>query len=291
MNNHTTVHAQAHAHALYVVATPIGNLADMVPRAVEILQAVDLIAAEDTRHSGKLMQHFDITTPMVAYHDHSDSARVDSLVARLVGGESLALISDAGTPLISDPGYRLVKAARAQSIQVIPIPGACAFVAALSASGLPSDRFSFEGFPPAKAVARQKFFESLGQDPRTLIFYESPHRVLESLESMRDAFGAERNAVLAREITKTFETILSASLEDLVASVRADSNQQRGEIVLLVQGYSAPDLGDSLAPDTERTLTILLEELPVKQAAALAARITGEKKNALYKWALSRSKL
>jgi 16S rRNA (cytidine1402-2'-O)-methyltransferase len=259
----------------------------MVPRAVEILQAVDLIAAEDTRHSGKLMQYFDITTPMVAYHDHSDSAKVESLVARLIRGESLALISDAGTPLVSDPGYRLVKAARAQGVRVVPIPGACALVAALSASGLPSDRFAFEGFPPAKAVARAKFFEELSRDARTLIFYESPHRVLDCLQAMCDAFGAERNAVLAREISKTFETILSAPLQDLVSAVSADTNQQRGEIVLLVQGYSEPDLGERLAPEAERTLKILLEELPVKQAAALAARITGEKKNALYKWALS----
>lgn len=274
-------------NALYVVATPIGNLADMVPRAVEILQAVDLIAAEDTRHSGKLMQHFDIATPLVAYHDHSDSAKVESLVGRLVNGDSIALISDAGTPLISDPGYRLVKAARARGIAVIPIPGACALVAALSASGLPSDRFSFEGFPPAKAVARQKLFEDLVHDSRTLIFYESPHRVLESLESMCHVFGGDRSAVLAREISKTFETIISAPLSELVAAVRNDSNQQRGEIVLLVQGYTPPDLGDQLAPAVEHTLKVLLEELPVKQAAALAARITGEKKNALYKWALN----
>lgn len=283
MNNHKV----SDVGGLYVVATPIGNLGDMVPRAVEILQAVDLIAAEDTRHSSRLMQHFNITTPMVAYHDHSDNHKVDALVARLLKGESLALISDAGTPLVSDPGYRLVKAARAEGIQVTPVPGACAFVAALSASGLPSDRFAFEGFPPAKVAARQRFYEALSQDPRTLIFYESPHRVLESLEAMETAFGGDRPAVLAREISKTFETIISSPLSELVDAVGNDANQQRGEIVLLVQGYKPPDLGDALAPEAERILAILLQELPVKQAAALAAQITGEKKNTLYRWALN----
>lgn len=233
------------------------------------------------------MQHFNITTPMVAYHDHSDNHKVDALVARLLKGESLALISDAGTPLVSDPGYRLVKAARAEGIQVTPVPGACAFVAALSASGLPSDRFAFEGFPPAKVAARQRFYEALSQDPRTLIFYESPHRVLESLEAMETAFGGDRPAVLAREISKTFETIISSPLSELVDAVGNDANQQRGEIVLLVQGYKPPDLGDALAPEAERILAILLQELPVKQAAALAAQITGEKKNTLYRWALN----
>lgn len=276
-------------NALYVVATPIGNLADMVPRAVEILQAVDLIAAEDTRHSAKLMQHYAINTPLVAYHDHSDSAKVDSLVERLLRGDSVALISDAGTPLISDPGYRLVKTAREHGIPVVPIPGPCALIAALSASGLPSDRFAFEGFPPAKAVARGNFFLALSQDPRTLIFYESPHRVLDSLMAMVDAFGADRRVVLAREISKTFETILSAPLHELIQTVRDDANQQRGEIVLLVQGYAAPKLQQGLVPETERLLRILLDELPLKQAAALAARITGEKKNTLYKWALENS--
>lgn len=261
----------------------------MVPRAVEILQAVDLIAAEDTRHSAKLMQHYAINTPLVAYHDHSDSAKVDSLVERLLRGDSVALISDAGTPLISDPGYRLVKTAREHGIPVVPIPGPCALIAALSASGLPSDRFAFEGFPPAKAVARGNFFLALSQDPRTLIFYESPHRVLDSLMAMVDAFGADRRVVLAREISKTFETILSAPLHELIQTVRDDANQQRGEIVLLVQGYAAPKLQQGLVPETERLLRILLDELPLKQAAALAARITGEKKNTLYKWALENS--
>lgn len=274
-------------NALYVVATPIGNLADMVPRAVEILHAVDLIAAEDTRHSARLMQHFSINTPLVAYHDHSESAKVDSLVERLLHGGSIALISDAGTPLVSDPGYRLVKAARAKGVKVVPIPGPCALVAALSASGLPSDRFAFEGFPPAKAVAREKFFESLSQDPRTLIFYESPHRILDSVQAMVAVFGEDRQLVLAREISKTFETFLSGTAADVLAQVMADTNQQRGEIVLLVHGYNAPERPDGIAPEAEHVLKVLLEELPVKQAAALAAKITGEKKNALYRWALA----
>jgi 16S rRNA (cytidine1402-2'-O)-methyltransferase len=273
-------------NALYVVATPIGNLGDMVPRAVEILHAVDLIAAEDTRHSARLMQHFGINTRLVAYHDHSDDAKVDNLIGRLLHGESVALISDAGTPLVSDPGYRLVKAAREAGIKVVPVPGACALVAALSASGLPSNRFAFEGFPPAKAAARVKFFQALSHDERTLIFYESPHRILDSLKAMAEVFGDTRNLVLARELTKTFETFLSGSVADVLEQVRQDANQQRGEIVLLVQGYTPPEGEEGLAPEVERVLAVLLEELPVKQAAALAARLTGEKKNALYKWAL-----
>ncbi|WP_341936358.1 16S rRNA (cytidine(1402)-2'-O)-methyltransferase [Marinimicrobium sp. C2-29] len=270
---------------LYVVATPIGNLADMVPRAVETLQSVALIAAEDTRHSARLLSHFSISTPCVPYHDHSDERRTDDLLQRLTGGESLALISDAGTPLVSDPGYRLVRAARQSGIPVVPIPGACALTAALSASGLASDRFSFEGFPPAKTNARRNWLDALAGDRRTLIFYEAPHRVLACLQDMEAVFGPEREAVLARELTKTFETIQGGPLAELVEFVAGDSNQQRGEIVLLVAG--APARADEgLDAEAERVMGILLEDLPVKQAAALAARITGVKKNALYQWAI-----
>lgn len=270
---------------LFVVATPIGNLHDMVPRAIETLQSVTLIAAEDTRHSGRLMAHFAIETPMVAYHDHSDERRLEQLLAHLQNGEDLALISDAGTPLVSDPGYRLVHAARAQGVPVVPIPGACALIAALSVSGLASDRFSFEGFLPAKAGARQRALEALAREPRTLIFYEAPHRVLECLKDMQAAFGDDREAVLARELTKTHETVRRAPLGALVEFVAADTNQQRGEIVLLVQGASKR-LDAELDAEAQRTMEVLLAELPLKQAASIGAKLTGLKKNALYQWVL-----
>jgi len=271
---------------LYVVATPIGNLADMVPRAIETLQTVSLIAAEDTRHSSRLLAHFDIKTPTVAYHDHSDEHRTEQLISRLCKGENIALISDAGTPLVSDPGYRLVRKAREQGIQIVPIPGACAMVAALSAAGLPSDRFAFEGFLPAKQVARITQLESLSGDTRTLIFYEAPHRILETLQDMLAVFGAEREVVIAREITKTFETIKGDKLENMVQWVAADTNQQRGEIVLMVHGASKSESAE-ISVEHERIMRLLLEELPVKQAATLGAKITGLKKNFLYDWALN----
>ncbi len=271
--------------ALYVVATPIGNLADMVPRAVEVLQSVACIAAEDTRHSRRLLEHFGINTPLVAYHDHSSAADTEKLLRRLRDGDSLALISDAGTPLISDPGYRLVDAALSEGIVVVPVPGASAAIAALSAAGLPSDRFVFEGFLSAKAGARAARLDRLAQEERTLIFYEAPHRLLDTLAAMGEAFGEQRLAVLARELTKKFETIHRAPLAALAEWVAADSNQQRGECVLLVAGCVP---SEELPAEAIRTLELLLEELPVKQAAALAARISGEKKNRLYQCALAK---
>jgi 16S rRNA (cytidine1402-2'-O)-methyltransferase len=273
---------------LFIVATPIGNLADMVPRAVEILQNVDFIAAEDTRHSGKLMQQFQITTPMIAYHDHTDEARVKQLLARLQAGERMALISDAGTPLISDPGYRIVHWARAAGIRVTPVPGSCALIAALCASGLPSDRFCFEGFLPAKSSARQAALTALKQEPRTLVFYESPHRIEECLNDAIAVLGGGRPAVMARELTKTFETFLTGSLSEIAALVGADANQRKGEIVLMMQGFSAPEQPEVIDAEAMRVMEILLAELPVKQAASLTAKITGEKKNKLYQWALER---
>ncbi|WP_049723567.1 16S rRNA (cytidine(1402)-2'-O)-methyltransferase [Gilvimarinus polysaccharolyticus] len=270
---------------LYVVATPIGNLGDMVPRAVHVLQSVALIACEDTRHSARLLEHFAITSRCVAYHDHSDDKRTEQILAQLQAGEEVALISDAGTPLVSDPGYRLVRAARHNGIRVVPIPGACAFVAALSAAGLPSNRFTFEGFLPAKAGARQAALAALADEPRTLIFYEAPHRVLACVKDMEQAFGSERELVIAREITKTFETIHTATAAQMVEWIAADSNQERGEIVLLVHG--APERKAGMSAEVERVMTLLLEELPVKQAAALGAKLTGGKKNELYQWALA----
>jgi len=267
------------------VATPIGNLGDMVPRAIEVLQSVDLIAAEDTRHSKRLMQHFNISTVLIAYHDHSGTNKVDALIERLLAGQTIALISDAGTPLISDPGYRLVDAALSAGIKVMPIPGASAAIAALSAAGLPSDRFVFEGFLNAKRQARIKQLQHLANETRTLIFYEAPHRVLACLEDMAEVFGVERQVVMARELTKTFETIKRAPAAELAVWVSADHNQQKGECVLLVHGASKVDDGSD---DGERVFDILADELPLKQAAALAAKITGVKKNKLYQYGLNK---
>ena len=280
----------ATAGTLYVVATPIGNLQDLTPRALEVLRSVSLIAAEDTRHSARLLQHFGITTPATACHDHNERGKSQRLVERLLQGEDLALISDAGTPLISDPGYHLVRQARGAGIRVSPVPGACALIAALSAAGLPSDRFSFEGFLPAKAHGRRQRIEALAAERRTWMLYEAPHRLLECLEDLLDLLGGERQVVLARELTKTFETIRGAPLAELVEWVRADADQQRGECVLVIEGAPQLDEEDALDPAAERVLDILLEELPVKQASALAARITGLKKNRLYQVALNRSR-
>ena len=271
--------------ALYIVATPIGNLGDISFRAVEILKNVDIIAAEDTRHSARLMQHLDIGTPMMAYHDHSSDFQIDKMLTALGEGKSIALISDAGTPLISDPGFRLVHCVREKGFAVVPVPGACAVIAALCASGLPSDRFSFEGFSPAKSAARRTIYENVKLDARTLIYYESPHRILDALEDMLCVFGDQRRIVLAREITKTYETFLDGYIGDVLDKLRADQNQQRGEMVILIAGYDAPKQAD-ISPQTEQMMRILLDELPVKQAASLAAKITGDKKNKLYQWAL-----
>ncbi len=267
--------------ALYVVATPIGNLEDMSPRAVRVLSQADLIAAEDTRHSATLLRHFGIDRPVVAVHEHNERMKTHELIRKLSAGQSIALISDAGTPLISDPGFNLVRAALAGGISVVPIPGPCAAIAALSASGLPSDRFVFEGFPPAKAAARRAKFEDLRTEPRTLIFYESAHRIAECLDDLAAVFGHDRAGVLARELTKQFETVRSAALGELSDWVRSDANQQRGEMVVLVHGLPR-DAGQQIDAHADRVMRVLLAALPLKQAAALAAEITGVKKNLLY---------
>lgn len=276
-------------NALYIVATPIGNLGDITQRALDILQQADLIAAEDTRHSGRLLQHFNISTRMISYHDHSDERQVDSIIAKLQAGTSIALISDAGTPLISDPGYGLVKKAREAGVKVVPVPGVSAVITAMSAAGLPSDRFSFEGFPPHKSGARKQLFAGLAHDARTLVFYESPHRIVDCLKDLAAEFGEDRPLVMARELTKTFETFLTGCVAQVLEQVLADSNQQKGEIVLMVSGYRKPESGDELTPEAETTMKVLLEELPVKQAAAIGAKLTGEKKNKLYQWALDQN--
>lgn len=271
--------------SLYVVATPIGNLGDLSPRAVEVLRSVERIAAEDTRHSRKLLQHFAIQTPLVAVHEHNERELAPRLVEQLRAGASLALISDAGTPLISDPGFNLVRLAREAGVRVIPVPGPSALVCALSASGLATDRFVFEGFLPAKRVARRARLAELHHDSRTLILYESSHRIVECLQDLAELFGGGRHAVLARELTKQFETIRDASLEELADWVAADRNQQKGEIVLLVAGCPQPEKYQ-VSAEAEQLLAILLDELPVKLAAKLAARITGLNKRDLYNRAL-----
>ncbi|MCL6415921.1 16S rRNA (cytidine(1402)-2'-O)-methyltransferase [Aestuariirhabdus sp. Z084] len=272
--------------ALYVVATPIGNLEDISARAVRVLNDVDLIAAEDTRHSARLMDHLGIKTPMVAYHDHNERERSGRLLDRIEAGESVALISDAGTPLISDPGYHLVHEARARGVKVVPVPGASAIIAALSVAGLPSDRFRFEGFLPAKKNARRQRIERLGSSESTWIFYESTHRILDCMQDVQEVLGGERELVVARELSKTFETVYGGTASDVLAWMNADSNQQRGEFVVLVRGAPGQSEGDDLDPEARRILGILLQELSVKQASNLAAQITGERKKALYQLAL-----
>ncbi len=270
---------------LYIVATPIGNRDDTSQRAVAVLSEVDFIAAEDTRHSRNLLQHFNIKTRMLAYHDHNEEHVTPQLIEKLLAGKNIALISDAGTPLLSDPGYRLVKAAHEAQIKVSPIPGACAAIAALSASGLATDRFTFAGFPPAKSAARCAFYMQLREHTATQIFYESSHRIQASLADMLSVFGEQRRVVVAREITKTFETIKSAPLGEMVAWLDADANQRKGEFVVLVQGFAA-EHQDEVSVKLEPLLTLLMQELPTKQASQLAAKIMGQKKNAVYKVAL-----
>ncbi|CDZ95839.1 MULTISPECIES: 16S rRNA (cytidine(1402)-2'-O)-methyltransferase [Pseudomonadaceae] len=276
------------AGVLYVVATPIGNLEDISARALRVLREVSLIAAEDTRHSARLMQHFGIATPLAACHEHNERDEGGRFIGRLLAGDDVALVSDAGTPLISDPGYHLVKQARAAGVRVVPVPGACALVAALCAAGLPSDRFIFEGFLPAKQGARRARLEHLREEPRTLIFYEAPHRILECLQDLEAVFGGDRPALLGRELTKTFETLKGSPLGELRAWVEADSNQQRGECVLIVGGWQAPEGDDAVSSEALRVLDLLLAEMPLKRAAALAAEITGVRKNLLYQVALTR---
>ncbi|GLU41331.1 16S rRNA (cytidine(1402)-2'-O)-methyltransferase [Pseudomonas sp. NBRC 100443] len=272
---------------LYVVATPIGNLDDISARAQRTLREVALIAAEDTRHSIRLLQHFGIETPLAACHEHNEREQGGRFITRLLAGDDVALVSDAGTPLISDPGYHLVRQARAAGIRVVPVPGACALIAGLSAAGLPSDRFVFEGFLPAKTAGRKARLEALREEPRTLIFYEAPHRILECIQDMAEVFGEARQAVLARELTKTFETLKGLPLGELRDWVAADANQQRGECVLLLAGWEAPE-DEGIDAESLRVLDLLLAELPVKRAAVLAAEITGVRKNLLYQAALER---
>ncbi|MEC5319937.1 16S rRNA (cytidine(1402)-2'-O)-methyltransferase [Brenneria populi subsp. brevivirga] len=278
--------ADISASTLYIVPTPIGNLGDITQRALDVLRRVDLIAAEDTRHTGLLLQHFAINARLFALHDHNEQQKADAVLAKLQAGQSIALVSDAGTPLINDPGYHLVRRCREAGVRVVPLPGACAAIAALSAAGLASDRFCYEGFLPAKTKARKDRLRELSEEPRTLIFYESTHRLLESLQDMADVLGPQRYVVLAREITKTWESIHGAPVGELFDWVKDDENRRRGEMVLVVEGHKAD--AEALPAEALRTLSLLQQELPLKKAAALAAEIHGVKKNALYKYALDR---
>ena len=264
---------------LFVVATPIGNLEDLSPRARQTLAEVDLVAAEDTRHTGRLLSHLGVKTPQFALHEHNETRAAQSLIEKLMDGKSVALVSDAGTPLVSDPGYRLVQAAHANGIAVSPLPGPSAVTAALSVSGLPTDRFGFEGFPPAKTAARRKWLQARAADGRTLLFFEAVHRIAATLADMVDVFGADREAFLGRELTKLHEQCRHATLGELLDEVSNGTIISKGEFVIAVHGA---DDDSSSSIDADRLLRELAEALPPKKAAVIAARVTGEKRNALY---------
>lgn len=266
---------------LSVVATPIGNLDDLSPRAAQTLRSADIIAAEDTRHSAALLNQCGASGQRMALHDHNEREQVAGLIERLRAGDHVALISDAGTPLVSDPGYHLVKAAHEAGIAVSPIPGPSAAIAALSAAGLPSDRFAFEGFLPARGAQRRERLRLLGSEPRTLVFHESTHRIVESLDDMAEAFGGERMAALARELTKVYETVIRDTLANLCRRVHEDADQRRGEMVVIVAGAQDHD-ADARLVEGRRLYTMLCEELAPARAARLAALISGAPRKLLY---------
>ena len=277
----------AQAGVLYVVATPIGNMGDISARAREILAAVSVVAAEDTRHSSQLLRGLGLERPMLSLHEHNERARTTELVLRLRAGESVALICDAGTPLVSDPGYQLLRAALAAGIVISPIPGACAAIAALSAAGLPSDRFCFEGFLPARAAARRRRLAELAADPRTFVIYEAPHRIAASLADIAAACGGARRACIARELTKKFESFYRGSLDELAARAQSDEDLRRGESVIIVEGAQAEPMG---AGRLDETLAVLLRFLPPSTASEAAAALTGVRKNEAYARALELGK-
>lgn len=271
---------------LYIVATPIGNLQDITQRALETFSQVDLIAAEDTRHSGLLLSHYGIKKPFFALHDHNEQEKAAVLVEKLKQGVNIALISDAGTPLISDPGFHLVRQCREAGLRVVPLPGACAAITALCASGIASDRFCFEGFLPAKSKARRDKLESVAKEARTLIFYESTHRILDTLADVQDVLGEDRYVVLAREITKTWETIVGDTVKHLRQWLAEDPNRTKGEMVLIVEGQAKQENEAEFSPQAIKALTLIAQELPLKKAAAIVAELYGYKKNALYQFGL-----
>lgn len=272
---------------LYIVATPIGNLQDFSPRAVSVLSNVAVIAAEDTRHSGRLLEHLGVSKPMLALHDHNERDRAQSILEKLLDGSDVALISDAGTPLISDPGYVLVREARAEGIRVSPIPGPCALIAALSAAGLPTDRFLFVGFLPAKRAGRKNVLDELRKEVATLVFYESPHRILSTVADIAEVMGAQREVVLGREITKAFETFYSGEAADVLATLTEDPHGSRGEFVVMVRGVEKAEAG-LMAGElyVDHLLGLLMAELPLKKVAKIASGVSGLSKNELYQRAL-----
>lgn len=272
---------------LYVVATPIGNLADFSYRAVEILKKVDLIAAEDTRHVKMLLQHYAINNKLISLHQHNEEKAAPDLIDKIKAGMSIALVSDAGTPLLSDPGMPLVKLAKQQGIEVSPIPGACALIAALSVSGLPVTRFTFEGFLPRTSSARKTFFSSKKSETATWVFYESSHRILASLQDLAEILPEDRRVVVARELTKLFETVVNDSLDKVLEQVKNDRNMQKGEFVVLVEGAVIKKRQDTLTEEQERVLAILLQQCSIKTAVAMAVEITGARKKVLYQTALA----
>jgi 16S rRNA (cytidine1402-2'-O)-methyltransferase len=270
---------------LYVVATPIGNLGDLSTRAREVLAGVNMVAAEDTRHSKQLLQLCGIDTPLTSLHEHNEARKSDALIARLLAGESIALISDAGTPLISDPGFDLVAAARARDVPVVVVPGPCAAIAALSIAGLPTDRFAFEGFLSTKSTARRAQLATLAGDDRTLVFYEAPHRLAEVLSDLREVLGDSRRAAVCRELTKRFESVYTGTLAELARLAETDADMARGEIVLVIHGATR-EPGDANRIDADRLLRALLDELSPSQAAKIAAKLTGLRRSDLYDEAL-----
>ena len=271
---------------LYIIATPIGNLQDITQRALETFAQVDLIAAEDTRHSGLLLNHYGIKKPFFALHDHNEQQKADLLVEKLQQGANIALISDAGTPLISDPGFHLVRKCRQAGLKVVPLPGACAAITALCASGIASDRFCFEGFLPAKTKARKDKLQNIAEEDRTLIFYESTHRILDTLEDIEAVLGADRYIVLAREITKTWETISGDTVSNLRQWLAEDPNRTKGEMVLIIEGNVKTEENESFNPQAIKALQLIAKELPLKKAAAIVAELYGYKKNALYQFGI-----
>ncbi|MET1254023.1 16S rRNA (cytidine(1402)-2'-O)-methyltransferase [Aliikangiella maris] len=273
---------------LYVVATPIGNLQDISQRMCQILAGVSQIAAEDTRRTRQLLSHIGVNTPCFSLHEHNERQKIELIVQLLEKGESVALVSDAGTPLISDPGYPLVKALRDRQLVVSPIPGPCAFIAALSVAGLPTDRFIFEGFLPAKKGARLARLKHYADETATLVFYESSHRITESLQDMLVAFEESRQVVIARELTKTFETVLSGSVQSLIDILAQDNNQTKGEFVVMVHGASKANA--EISPEAKTLALKLAEHLPIKQAAKITAEVYSDKKNVIYQFLLDNQK-
>jgi len=270
---------------LYVVATPIGNLADITLRAQQVLESVDIIAAEDTRHTKKLLNHLGIQKPLMATHDHNEAQAAQQIIEKLQTGQNVAIVSDAGTPLIADPGYHVADQVAKAGFNIVPVPGACAVITALCAAALPTDRFIFDGFLPAKTTARKSYFESIKHEERTLVMYESPHRIMATLEDLIAVLGADKEIVVARELTKTFETFNRGSAGEIRELMQADSNQQRGEFVLMVRGVLSNKKLEVSQEALDLTL-LIAKELPLKKAAAIVSEHTGFKKNQLYQLAL-----